>query len=271
VRLGVCAKADVERRVELADQAVTVWEKLEGRAPELPPPLADVLGREGGTPVADMQADVILVIGGDGSILWTLMQKPEAKVLGINTGELGYLTEAEPEGLSGALERLHEGDYFVERRCKLAVRKDGGHLGSCINEMVIKTPRPSKLLTFRVEADDHVIENVRADGVILSTPTGSTSYAMSAGGPLVHPGLEAMLFVPLAPFRTNLRPIVLPIRTTVQIELEEEDKEGVLALDGQVEHTVRHGDVIELTRADEQARFVRFEPHFYSRMRDLFG
>lgn len=271
MRVGVCARADVSHRVELAEEIVRVWEKLDGEVPQLQPALAEALGREGGVPVSEMDAETIVTVGGDGTILWTLMQNPEAEVLGVNTGELGYLTEVEPDRIATALERVHEGEYFTEERCKLALRKDGDLLGTCTNEMAIKTPRPSKLLTFQVQADDHVIDNVRADGLILSTPTGSTSYAMSAGGPLVHPGLEAMLLVPLAPFRMSLRPVVLPITTTVEVSLEEQGKEGVLALDGQVEHRIRPGDHLEITRSNEKARFVRFEPHFYSRMRDLFG
>lgn len=271
MRIGLCAKADVSHRVELAKEVVRVWEKLEGEPPLVQPPLAEVLDGAQGVPVAEMDVDAIVTIGGDGTILWTLMQNPETQVLGVNTGELGYLTEVEPDEIGTALKRVHEGEFFTEDRCKLALRKNGERIGTCTNEMAIKTPRPSKLLTFKVQADDHVIENVRADGLILSTPTGSTSYAMSAGGPLVHPGLEAMLLVPLAPFRMSLRPVVLPITTTVEVSLEEQGKEGVLALDGQVEHRVLPGDHLEITRSNEMARFVRFEPHFYSRMRDLFG
>ncbi len=271
MNIGVCARADIPRRVELAREALDAWEKIGGEAAQIAPPLADVLGRDGAVPVEEMDADVLVAVGGDGTLLWTLLQNPDAKLLGINTGELGYLTEVEPHEIADALQRVHDGDYFIETRCKLAARKDGARLGTCTNEIAVKTPRPSKILTFRVEADDHVLEDVRADGIIVATPTGSTSYAMSAGGPLVHPELQAMLFVPLAPFRVSLRPIVLPLTTTLTVTLEEEEKEGVLALDGQVEHTLAPGEALEITRSSEQARFVRFEPHFFSRMRDLFG
>lgn len=271
MRIGVSGRADIAKRVRIAEEVLAVWKKIGGEDPQIAPDMAGALDRGEGVPVDEMDADVIVTVGGDGTLLWTLMRNPEAKLLGVNEGELGYLTEVQPDSIEPALKRLHDGDYFIETRCKLAVRKDGERLGTCANEVVVKTPRPSKILTFRVEAEDHVIEDVRADGLIVSTPTGSTSYAMSAGGPLVHPELQALLLVPLAPFRVSLRPIVLPVTTTLTVTLEEEEKQGALALDGQVEHTLEPGEELSITRSAEQARFVRFEPHFFSRMRELFG
>ncbi len=271
MKLGVSGRADIDSRLEIAEEIVDTWEKLTNDEPEIEPALASALGRSGGTPVEQMDVDVIIPVGGDGTILWTLMRNPKAQLLGVNDGELGYLTEVEPADIAKSLQRLQEGDYFVERRSKLDVAKNGELLGACTNEVVIKTPRPSKLLSFQLFAEDHRLEDVQADGVILATPTGSTSYAMSAGGPLVHPALEAVLFVPLAPFRVSQRPMVLPAASTVRIRLAEKGKMGVLALDGQDEYEMAPGDELEVSRSNAQARFVRFEPHFYSRIRDLFG
>jgi NAD+ kinase len=271
VKIGVSGRSDMPRRVELAEEVVETWEKLTGQTPALAPDLADELGRDGGTPVAEMDCEVIVPVGGDGTILWTLMRNPDAQLLGVNDGELGYLTEVEPTEIAESLERLDAGDYFVERRSKLDVALNGERLGSCANEVVVKTPQPSKLLSFEVYAEDHRLEDVQADGIILATPTGSTSYSMSAGGPLVHPALEAVLFVPLAPFRVSQRPMVLPAASDVTLRLQDKGKEGVFALDGQDEHRMAPGDELVVTRSDDKARFVRFEPHFYSRIRELFG
>lgn len=271
MRLGVSGRHDMPRRVEIARDVVAAWEKLTGEEPVIADPLSKALGRGPGVPVDQMDVDVIVPVGGDGTILWTLMHNPGAKLLGINEGELGYLTEVEPDEISSALERLQAGDYFIETRSKLTVAKNGERLGSCVNELVVKTPRPSKILTFTVQSDEHTLDHVRADGLIIATPTGSTSYAMSAGGPLVHPDLRAVLLVPLAPFRVSVRPIVLPATSTLRVSLAEEEKDGVLALDGQVEYTMGPDDVLTITRSSEQACFVRFEPHFFSRMNDLFG
>lgn len=271
LKLGVSGRSDIPSRVELARRITEGWEKLTGESPELSPDLAQALDREDGTPVEAMDADVIVPVGGDGTILWTLRRNPGAQLLGVNDGELGYLTEVEPDEIPDALQRLKDEDYFVEQRSQLDVAMNGEHLGSCTNEVVIKTPRPSKLLSFEVYAEDHRLEDVQADGIILATPTGSTSYAMSAGGPLVHPALPAVLFVPLAPFRVSQRPMVLPASNTVTLRLQEKGKDGVLALDGQAEYRMEPSDELEVSESDSMVRFVRFEPHFYGRIRDLFG
>lgn len=270
MRIAVSGRADLPKRVELAGQIVAAWEKITGETPVLADGFSRALGRGPGTPLEKLDVDVIVTVGGDGTLLYTLMHN-EATVLGVNDGELGFLTEVPPDEIEAALERLHAGDYFVEGRDKLVVHLNGTYLGACCNEVVLKTPRPSKILRFKVHAGKHEIEDVRADGLIVATPTGSTSYALSAGGPLVHPAIEALLLVPLAPFRVSLRPIVLPADTPLKITLAEAEKEAALALDGQVEHTLHPGDELIVQRAEEGARFVRFKPHFYSRMRELFG
>lgn len=271
VTLGVSGRADIDTRVPIAREIVETWEKLAGETPQIAPGLAEAIDRGDGTPVDEMDVDVIVPVGGDGTLLWTLMQTDEIPLLGVNDGELGYLTEIDPSEVAEGLQRVHEEDYFVESRCKLDVARDGEYLGACTNEMAVKTPRPSKILSFEIYAEDHDLEDVRADGIIVSTATGSTSYAMSAGGPLIHPALEAMLMVPLAPFRVSQRPMVLPASNALRLRLKDRGKAGVLALDGQDEYDLEPGQTLEITRSDEQARFVRFEPHFYSRIRDLFG
>lgn len=270
MRIAVSGRADLPRRVELAGEVVAAWERITGETPQLAEGFSEALGRGSGVPVEKLEAEVIVTMGGDGTILWTLMHNA-APVLGVNDGELGFLTEVQPSRIEEALERLHAGEYFVENRERLKVTHNGRVLGRCTNEVVLKTPRPSKILRFRVLAGEHHIDDVRADGLIVATPTGSTSYAMSAGGPLVHPALDAVLVVPLAPFRVSLRPIVLPATTTLRIELAEVEKEAAMSLDGQVEHVVMPGDELVLERASEPARFIRFTPHFFARMRELFG
>ena len=268
--VAISGRGDLPGRVELARKVAGTWERISGERPLLAEGFAEALGEGNGTPLDKLQAETIITVGGDGTLLYTLMHN-EAKVLGVNDGELGFLTEVPPGEIDTALQRLHEGDFFVEARDKLQVSRNGTVLGYCCNEVVVKTPRPSKILRFRVHAGDHEIEDVRADGLIVATPTGSTSYALSAGGPLVHPAIEGMLVVPLAPFRVSLRPLVLPATTQLTVELAEDEKDAILALDGQVEHLLQPDDTLEIQRAPGKARFVRFQPHFLTRLRDLFG
>lgn len=270
MRVAVSGRPDVPRRVDLAREVVATWEKISGQTPEIEQGLSKELGEGPGVPLERLDTDTIITVGGDGTLLYTLKHN-QAQILGVNDGELGFLTEVPPDKIEEALTRLHEGDFFIEDREKLQVRLNDKVLGHCTNEVVVKSPHPSKILRFSVHAGDHEIENVRADGIILATPTGSTSYALSAGGPMVHPQIDSLLVVPLAPFRVSLRPMILPSTTTLRVELVEDQKKGIMALDGQEEHWLRPDDELTITRSDHTARFIRFQPHFFSRMRELFG
>ena len=266
MRVGIVARPE-PARLDLVRRAIQTLEQ-EGAEVVLQDLLADALGRRNGAPVAKMDAEAIVAIGGDGTILYAL-QHTRIPILGINDGEVGFLTEAPRAETERALRRLCAGEYFIEPRLKLAVSVEGEPIGECVNEVVVKTPRPSKILLFRVLVDGNEIETVRADGMIVASPTGSTSYALSAGGPLVDPGLEAMIVVPLAPFRLATRPLVVPARVTVRLSQEEEGKEALLALDGQLDIPVAPGARIDVTAARDRAKFVRFRPHFLTRVREL--
>jgi NAD+ kinase len=214
-----------------------------------------------------MEVDVLATVGGDGTILYA-MQQARAPVFGINTGELGFLTEVEPTQLGEALEKLLRKEYAVEDRLKLAVRVNGERLPDAVNEAVIKSAHPSKMLALRVASNGELIEDIRADGVILATPTGSTSYSMSAGGPIVDPRIEAFIMVPLAAFKLGARPFVFPARAKVEVALPPEAKDAVLVVDGQYERRLAGGDQVDFTGSGHRARFLRFSTHFYGRLRE---
>lgn len=265
VRLGVMAKHDNPERVEVAREVVRL---LDGRADVV---VKDELARHfPGLPaqgLEEMKVDALLTIGGDGTILMALQQS-EAPVFGINTGELGFLTEVEPPQLKTALDQLLKGQYTVEARLKLAVRMNGERLPDAANEAVVKSAHPSKMLALRLASNGEVIEDIRADGVIMATPTGSTSYSMSAGGPIVDPRIEAFIMVPLAAFKLGARPFVFPAKASVEAELPANAKDAVLVLDGQYERRLGGGDTVAFTGSEHRARFVRLRTHFYGRLRE---
>src|SRR3970040_604377 len=128
-----------------------------------------------------MKVDVMIAIGGDGTILRAL-QLNEANILGVNSGSLGFLAEVYDTEVEPLLERVVKGDYKVEERLRLKVEGDGARLFDCTNEAVVHTAQIAKIRHFEIRVDDAVVERVRADGIILATPTGSTSYSMSSGG-----------------------------------------------------------------------------------------
>ncbi|MCW3136091.1 MAG: NAD(+)/NADH kinase [Canidatus Methanoxibalbensis ujae] len=215
-----------------------------------------------GCDIGDIDADFIICIGGDGTILRTLhLMRKTLPVLGVNTGDLGFLTEVQPENAFDVIaEMLKMSRCTVEREERLSVRIDGNdHIPYAMNEAVIITAKPGKMLHLAIFMDDEEIERIRADGLILATPIGSTAYAMSAGGPIVDTSVEAMIIVPIAPFKLAARPIVADIDRNISIKTLSE-KEVELVIDGQFYRRISSDKRILITRG-EPAYFVRVQEY----------
>lgn len=215
-----------------------------------------------------MDPDVIVTVGGDGTILKTI-ENLEGKVFGINAGRYGFLTESKPEDAIAGLERILKNDYIIEERQKLGVTLNGSRLYDALNEAVIHTSVIAKMQMFHLIIDGQEVDLVRSDGMIVSTPTGSTGYSMSAGGPLVDPRVNGFIIVPIAPFKLNTRALIVPCEAKIEIHLLEE-KPSVLVLDGQYEKVVNAGDRLEFSASDKIARFIRFKPAYYDLLRKQF-
>ncbi|MDH7593473.1 MAG: NAD(+)/NADH kinase [Methanomicrobiales archaeon] len=213
----------------------------------------------------DPDTDLVVVVGGDGTVLRTIqrMQK-QIPVIGLNWGEVGFLADVEPDEAIEFFTRIRTG-FSIERRMRISIRSDGKELGDALNEMVIVTSRPAKMLRFRVLVDGVVAEVFRADGVLVSTPTGSTAYAMSAGGPIVDPKVEAFLLVPLAPYMLSSRPWLISCERRFQIQLEG-PKPARLVLDGQRVWNLKGGETLVLERSAEPALFVDVGRGFFEKV-----
>lgn len=269
MRVGLTARPGDPRRVKVANH---VLHFLEGKADLL---VADDLAEHLAQPVKsaplkDMKVDVMVAIGGDGTILHALQQNG-APVFGINMGELGFLTEIEPIELADGLRRVLARDYFVEHRLKIAATLNGKRIPDAANEVAVKTKRISKILQFEIAWGDRELLRLRGDGVILATPTGSTSYAMSAGGPIVDPRVECFALVPLAAFSLSSRPMVLPPDSVLQLRILQREKDAVIVVDGQHEEPMHEGDTLTLYASEERARFVRFRQQFFHRLKSRLG
>lgn len=217
-----------------------------------------------GLPLADMcDIDVLITIGGDGTILHAL-HKCNPVIAGINAGHLGFLTEIPREETAFGISRILDGEYEVEERLRLKVMRNDERSLDCLNEAVLHTSHVSKMHHFEVLVNGRPAMNVRADGLIISTPTGSTSYAMSVGGPIIDPRVNAFVMAPIAPFNLAIRPLV--ISASSQIEVRHiTKKECVMVLDGQEEVTIQPDDVLRLSSSENPARFVKFEGDFYEK------
>jgi NAD+ kinase len=221
-------------------------------------------GREGALP-PDVHADLAVVTGGDGTILLSVQRlQKQIPIIGINWGEVGFLADLEPANALSFLRQLPV-NFPTEKRMRIALWKDGACCGEALNEALIVTARPAKMLRFLVVVDGVPAERFRADGLLISTPTGSTAYAMSAGGPIIDPRIEGFLLVPLAPFLLSSRPHLIHSDRTVEIRLESA-KPASLVIDGQKTIELGSDAAIQVRRAAEPAIFVDAGKNFFEKV-----
>jgi len=213
------------------------------------------------------KADIVITIGGDGTILRAL-EKVEKPIFAINSGGMGFLTEVESKHAMSGLKRIIDGKYNVEERAKLKVMVDGKRLPDAANEVTVQTSRIAKMIYLKISVEDELIETFGADGVIVATSTGSTSYALSAGGPILDPAVNAMVIAPLAPFKLSTRPWVVPLDKKVGIKLIHKSKESKVVIDGESPQLVTTDSDIVITGSEKKARFVRFGESFYQMVRE---
>ena len=208
-------------------------------------------------------ADLIVVLGGDGTLLSVarLGGVRELHVLGINLGGLGFLTEVSTDDAIAALQRVFAGDYQLDRRTTLAVRvlRRGAVVASSqvLNDAVINKSALARIIDLHTSVDGEYLCIYKADGLIVATPTGSTAYSLSAGGPLVGPGVAVMLLAPICPHTLTLRPLVLADTSVVRVQLRAPDQEVFLTLDGQEGIPLLDGDVVEVARSPHVVALVR--------------
>lgn len=224
--------------------------------------VARIVGRTG-QEIEQMNVEILITIGGDGTIL-KAFQHNKAAVAGINAGLVGFLTSIDLPEVEDKIARIMDGQYNIEERIKLKIDLNDKRLEDCTNEAVIHTSHTSKMRHFEIYVDGDLAIDLRADGIIVSTPTGSTCYSMSVGGPIIDPGVQAFVISPIAPFKLYARPIVVPAASDIEIRLKD-DRDCVLVLDGQNEYRVGPDDVVKYSLSENRARFVKFGKGFYKR------
>ncbi len=243
-----------------------VLEALKGEDYVLDSAVADALKMRGGVPLRKMNVDILITVGGDGTILRTL-QANDAPIMGVNAGVLGFLTEVQADEAKQAVRRLKTGKYHIDERLKLKTDLNGKRLADATNETVIHTAHIAKMRDFAISIDGTRATEVRADGIIVATPTGSTSYAMSVGSSIIDPRVEAFVIAPIAPFRLAARPLVVAAKSRIAVTLRE-PKECIMVIDGQCEFTIRGDERLVFTASEKKARFVSFKSDFYKNLEE---
>jgi NAD+ kinase len=196
--------------------------------------------------------DFIIAIGGDGTILGAVRDYKETPILPVNMGTHGYLTEIKPKDYKKIPSILAK--HTIEERSKLVVTKEGTVVGEVLNEVTMRAKKPTKVADFLVQYNDRE-ETISGDGIIVATPTGSTAYSLSAGGPIVHKKAEVIVITPLAPLGLKNIPTVIPDTFTVRIR--NRGKDSYLVLDGANYSVLKLDEEIKIIKAKNTAKFVR--------------
>ena len=269
MKVGLAAKPESKRAIALARKAIDhLGDRVDLVVAE---ETHQALGRTSGAvaPLEGLEADALVSVGGDGTFLYAL-QRTGAPLLPINAGTVGFLAEvngSDDAAFRTALDRLVAGEYLLEERMKLACEWQGKNLPDATNEIVLHTDQVAKMRLFEIDVDGRPIGRIRADGILLATPTGSTSYSLSALGPIVDPALDAIVVTALAPFETTQRAVVIDPLRTVSVRPVLPGKGCIAVVDGQSEFRIPGGEGLLAYRSPRRATFVRLGAPFFERLR----
>lgn len=232
------------------------------------------VGREHSVTDIVQAGDLVLSFGGDGTLLRAahLTGPNDTPLLGVNIGRLGFLADIEIEQLHEALESIVAGNYTIEERMVLEAHVDGAsHFDAewAVNEFVVDRSGAAGLIKIEVEVNGTHLNTYWADGLIMATPTGSTAYSLSTGGPIIAPGVDAVILTPIAPHTLTVRPIVLPADSTITCRvLDDDDQPYVFAADGRSTLFDEHGLQFTIQRAHHTVNLVKLpEQHFFHTLR----
>ncbi|MDI6785937.1 MAG: NAD(+)/NADH kinase [bacterium] len=206
--------------------------------------------------------EMVIVLGGDGTLLHTVkfLKGRDVPILAINLGKLGFLTEITQDEIYSSLERVFEKQYTINYKIMIEAQVIRNNKKAAVfyalNDAVVNKGSLARLINFELFIQDEYIATYFADGIIVSTPTGSTAYSLSAGGPIVYPSLNALVITPICPHSLTHRPMVLTSENTILIKIASEDEDINLTCDGQEGYSLQNGDCIAITKATRQTLLI---------------
>lgn len=214
-----------------------------------------------------MATEAIVVLGGDGTVLRIAKEcaQYQSSIIAINFGHLGFLSEIERmDELDAVFEQIEKGDFYTEKRGILEVSFEGKTY-KALNDVALARGRSTKVIRFSIKVNGNTLNSYSADGIIVCTPTGSTAYSLSAGGPVVAPEVNALIITPVCPHSLNSRSYIISDDSEVTIELTSSDGETNFNIDGDDVFTMKAGDVIKVKKSDINAEFIRLKKYNYYR------
>ncbi|MBI4400326.1 MAG: NAD(+)/NADH kinase [Nitrospirae bacterium] len=220
------------------------------------------------TQIATM-ADMVLVLGGDGTMLNAarLVEERGVPILGVNMGGLGFLTEISLDYLYPTLDKVFAQEFSIEERLMLRARihRHGEHVAQAtvLNDVVISKGMLARMIETRISINGQFVTSLRGDGLIVSTPTGSTAYSLSAGGPIVNPSVHALILTPICPHTLTHRPLLIPSNVSLEAVLTSHDEGAMATFDGQVGVAMTQGDTVAISASEHRTRLIRLPDRSY--------
>ncbi|MCL2687943.1 MAG: bifunctional NADP phosphatase/NAD kinase [Methanobrevibacter sp.] len=220
--------------------------------------------------ISEFDTDILITLGGDGTLLrgQSKLNNNEIPILGINLGTVGFLTGLDVKDAFKSIESILKGEYYKEKRSQLKV-SHGKKVFTALNEVVLMTEKPAKMLNLQVSVDGEIVEEFRADGLIISTPSGSTAYSMSAGGPIVDSKVGAFIIIPICPYKLAVRPLVVSDKSKIVVKLLKKGKKAVLVMDGQFSEEIDDTDEVQFVKSENDVYFIRTsDRYFYKKVKE---
>jgi len=280
--IGIIAKSTIGEEPEALKKMVAIIRKYR-KDLLFDTHSAPIITGEKGFEKADIfnKSDMVIVLGGDGTILKAAASigKKIVPVLGVNMGNLGFMSEILPDDLDEALKKIFKKRYNLDKRSLLRVTQyRGSHKVNTflsMNDAVINQGLFARLIELKIEIDQRKVASYKADGLIIATPTGSTAHSLSAGGPIVHPSLNALVITPICPSTLAIRPIVIPNNRQVKVTIQTQRRGAYnigLTMDGQVTIPLEYGDEIRMRKSSRQFYMIRLAPkNYYRLLREKLG
>lgn len=269
-RIGIIVKPE-SPDIQTLLRTLIPWLRDRGKEPMLDSPTAACAGETASYSKKDMAAlaDLLVVLGGDGTMLAAarMVEGRPIPILGVNAGGLGFLTAVTHDEAFMALERVFSQSYTEEERLMLRARvmRRGEEVltASVLNDAVMSKGALSHMVQMEISIDGQFVTRLRGDGLIVSTPTGSTAYSMAAGGPILNPSVHALILTPICPHTLTNRPIVIPQDVLLDVALVSKDHGAMATFDGQVGLALQPGDRVEIRASENKTRLIRFPDRSY--------
>lgn len=220
----------------------------------------------------EKKADYLLTFGGDGTILSAAreMINADIPIIGINLGKLGFLAEFNADSIDEAMDSIFNGDFRIVDRSILETEIDG-HKVYALNDFVVEKKETSRMLTVSTYSDEHYVGDYRGDGIIITTPTGSTAYNLSCDGPIIAPSTKVICITPISPHTLTLRPLVVPDTNEVTLIVDSPSGESIFVADGQTEKILKNGESVKVKLSDSKIKLVKpSKVSYYDVLRQKF-